>query len=145
MREQSVHVWTSRSLQHALPTERDPFETPVGLWLDNDDHVPRMANLNLLAQATAPGGPSRGEPVDLASGLFVLQKTDLVLPGRLPLALTRTYRTLDSSPGPFGLGTSHPYDVFVTSLSADALLLTLPGNSRALFARRVDMSEESPE
>jgi len=30
-------------------------------------------------------------------------------------------------------------------LSADAFLLALPGNSRALFARRVDMSEESPK
>jgi hypothetical protein len=90
-------------------------------------------------------GAHGGEPVDLASGLFVLQKTDLVLPGRLPLALTRTYRTLDDSPGPFGPGTSHAYEVFLSSLSPDAFLLTLPGNSRALFARRVDMSEESPK
>ncbi len=90
-------------------------------------------NLPALGQ-----GPSGGEPVDLASGLFVLQKTDLVLPGRLPLALTRTYRTLDSSPGPFGPGTSHAYEVFLQSLSPDAMLLTLPGNSRALFSRQPD-------
>jgi RHS repeat-associated protein len=68
----------------------------------------------------------------------VLQKTDLVLPCRLLLVLTRTYRTLDNSPGPFGPGTSHAYEIFVLSLSPDALLLTLPGNSRVLFARQPD-------
>jgi RHS repeat-associated protein len=90
-------------------------------------------NLPALGQ-----GPSGGEPVDLASGLFVMQKTDLVLPGRVPLALTRTYRTLDDSPGPFGPGTSHAYEISLQSLSVDALLLTLSGNSRVLFARQPD-------
>jgi len=58
--------------------------------------------------------------------------------GQVPLVFTRTYRTLDDSPGPFGPGTSHAYQIFLQPLSADALLLTLPGNSRALFARQTD-------
>jgi len=94
---------------------------------------PSMAAPNLPALGQGPHG---GEPVDLASGLFVLQKTDLVVPGRLPLVFTRTYRTLDTSAGPFGPGTSHSYEPFVQPLSTEALLLTLPGNSRAVFARQ---------
>lgn len=81
----------------------------------------------------------------IAPFTVVLQKTDLILPGRLPLALTCVYRTLDDSPGPFGPWTSHAYEVFLRALSSDALLLTLPDNSRATFARRVDMSEKSPK
>lgn len=39
------------------------------------------------------GGDKGGDPVDLATGLLTVSKTDLVLPGRLPIALTRTYQT----------------------------------------------------
>ncbi len=123
------------------PATGRPYGMPrfcCGAWVPvapPQDRPPSTAATNRPALGQ---GLSGGEPVDLASGLFVLQKTDLVLPGRLPLALTRTYRTLDSSPGPFGPGTSHAYEVFLQSLSADALLLTLPGNSRALFSRQPD-------
>lgn len=33
-----------------------------------------------------------GDPVDLATGLLVVTKTDLVIPGRQPVTLTRTAR-----------------------------------------------------
>jgi RHS repeat-associated protein len=54
-----------------------------------------------------------GDPVDLATGLFVYQKNDLVLPDLLPLALTRTYRQNDPQSRAFGVGTSMPYDMFM--------------------------------
>ena len=54
------------------------------------------------------GGRDAGDPVDLGTGLFVLRKTDLHLPGALPLALTRTYRPNDSQVRPFGRGSSRP-------------------------------------
>jgi hypothetical protein len=41
---------------------------------------------------SAGGGSSGGDPVDLGTGLFVHQKTDLFLPDVIPIALTRTYR-----------------------------------------------------
>jgi YD repeat-containing protein len=56
---------------------------------------------------------SGGDPVDLSSGLFVYNKTDFVLPDVLPLVLTRTYRPNDSWKRPFGIGTTHPYEMFV--------------------------------
>jgi RHS repeat-associated protein len=54
-----------------------------------------------------------GEPVDLGTGLFVYSKTDLVIPDVIPLALTRTYRPRDTISRPFGIGTTHPYEIFL--------------------------------
>lgn len=55
-----------------------------------------------------------GDPVDLATGLFVYEKTDLfVSDGTMPIALTRTYRPGDTVSRAFGLGTSHPYDMYI--------------------------------
>lgn len=58
------------------------------------------------------GGASGGDPVDLATGLFVYRKTDLVLPDTIPISLTRTYRQ-DGTAGSFGAGNSHPYEMYL--------------------------------
>ena len=64
------------------------------------------------APATGPGGSaSDGDPVDLGTGLFVYNKTDLVLPDTLPIVLSRTYRPNDLQGRPFGVGTTHPYEM----------------------------------
>jgi RHS repeat-associated protein len=66
-----------------------------------------------------PNGPVAGvplkvnDPVDLTTGLFVYSKTDLVLPDVIPLNLTRTYRPNDSRSRPFGVGATHPYEIFI--------------------------------
>jgi RHS repeat-associated protein len=60
-----------------------------------------------------PGNPSDGDPVDLQTGLFIYRKNDLVLPDVIPLVLTRTYRPDDYISRAFGIGTSHPYDIFM--------------------------------
>jgi RHS repeat-associated protein len=57
---------------------------------------------------------SGGDPVNLATGLFVLNKTDLYLPdGVMPLSLTRTYRQSDTYSRAFGIGASQSYDLFL--------------------------------
>ena len=62
----------------------------------------------------SPGDNSEsGEPVQLSSGLFVYNKTDLVLPDVIPISLTRTYRPNDSWSRPFGIGATHPYEMFI--------------------------------
>ena len=106
----------------------------------------------LRNQVVAGGGPSGGmcdagkqdgEPVDTATGFFYLEKTDLVLSGILPIAITRTYRTQLTNAGVFGLGTSWPYDIFLQpppNNSADALILYTPGNRQDLFARQANGS-----
>ena len=54
-----------------------------------------------------------GDPVDPGTGLFIMQKTDLALPDVVPIVLTRTYRPEDSQSRAFGIGSSHPYDMFL--------------------------------
>ena len=56
----------------------------------------------------------------IAPFTVVLKKTDLVLPGRLPLALTRSYRSGDMQLGSFGIGGRHSYDAFLVFPTASA-------------------------
>ena len=118
--------------------------------------IPRFccgARVNVPPPQVRPGGgPSggqsgsgqmAGEPVDTATGFFYVDKTDMVLPGILPSAITRTYRTNLTNAGPFGLGTSWPYDIFLQpppNNSPDSLILFTPGNRQDLFARQLDGS-----
>src|SRR2546428_935427 len=93
---------------------------------------------NLLkGAATSPAKVLGGEPVDLATGQFVLEKTDIVLPGRLPVGVTRTYHSGGTAQGPFGRGTSHSYDVSLLTQS-DQRTLFLPGGQRVLFRKQTD-------
>jgi RHS repeat-associated protein len=56
-----------------------------------------------------------GDPVSLGTGLFEYEKTDLLLNDTIPIALTRSYRQLDTRSHAFGIGASHPYEMFLRS------------------------------
>ena len=89
-----------------------------------------------------PNGPppcnqcDSGDPVDLGTGLFVMEKTDLFVPDTLPLTLRRTYRQGDTASRPFGIGSTHPYAMFLWSAQqyqeAD---LILPDGGRVHYVR----------
>jgi RHS repeat-associated protein len=70
---------------------------------------PSFAPLDALIDALM----GDGDPVNLGSGLLVVQKLDLVLPDTIPVTFTRTYRQNDSRSRAFGIGASHPYDIFL--------------------------------
>jgi RHS repeat-associated protein len=71
-----------------------------------------------------------GEPVDLQSGRFVVEKTDLAIPGGLTIAVERTYRSGDSRPGLFGIGWNlTPYDHTITSNGATLSLVLADQNA----------------
>ena len=60
--------------------------------------------------APYPNGANGGDPVDLSSGLLILNKTDLVLKSAYgSLAFTRTFRSGSTNYGPFGPGTNHNF------------------------------------
>jgi RHS repeat-associated protein len=93
------------------------------------------------ASETLPPGECRarscaGDPVNLTTGLFTLDETDVILSDVLPIALTRTYRTRDVDVRPFGVGTTHPYAMFLWSAhqytEAD---LILPDGGRIHYVR----------
>jgi RHS repeat-associated protein len=86
-----------------------------------------------------PAGQNQngGDPVDLATGLFSYNKTDLVLPDIIPISLTRSYRTNDNLSRAFGIGTSHNYDMFTVGDTNPYTYqeLILPNGSRIRFER----------
>jgi RHS repeat-associated protein len=83
-----------------------------------------------------PGGATDGEPVDLATGLFVMKKTDLYLPDTIPISLTRTYRQSDPAIRAFGVGMGLDYNM-VLSTNAQYTYgeLILPDGGRIRFNR----------
>ena len=96
------------------------------------------AMINYGQSPGSPGGngPKDGDPVDLSTGQFVLTKSDLIVHDVIPLELTRTYYSGDSGQRPFGLGSTHPYAMFLWSANqyqeAD---LVLPDGDRIHYAR----------
>ena len=89
---------------------------------------PRSSRVLSCSIPTRGGAPCNGgEPVDLPTGLFSHSKTDLSVPDVMPINLTRTYATEDANSRPFGVGATHPYEIFLWSANqyqeADLILL----------------------
>ncbi|MCH9651410.1 MAG: IPT/TIG domain-containing protein [Deltaproteobacteria bacterium] len=109
-----------------------------------DWHGPRIPPPPRINPAPPGSGPCpQGiKPIDPASGLEILQETDLVIPGpRGELRIDRIYRTLSTEVGPFGVGSSHGYShrLDTNNPSTAALVnLVLPGGSRVPFVRSPD-------
>ena len=59
-----------------------------------------------------PQKPKEADPVDPSTGAFIMHKTDLFLPDVMPIAVTRTYNSLDPYARPFGTGMMHAYTLF---------------------------------
>ncbi|HZE69209.1 MAG TPA: RHS repeat-associated core domain-containing protein [Pyrinomonadaceae bacterium] len=77
-----------------------------------------------------------GDPLDLSTGLFVYDRTDLVLTDVLPISLTRTYRPGDNASRAFGIGSTHPYEMFLWSVTNyTAADLILPDGARVHYVR----------
>jgi RHS repeat-associated protein len=91
--------------------------------------------INLLS--VGPDNVTDGDPVDLYTGQFTLEKADLVLPGRIPLTWTRTYRPKGPPSGPFGRGTSHAYQSGLIS-EGDLRTLVLPDGRQFAFPKQSD-------
>ena len=85
-------------------------------------------------------GTCGGEGVDLASGTFLHSVTDATLPGVSPIGLSRTYRSGESWPGPFGIGTTLAYDEYLQLTSPDVRTYVGAGNATAAFLKQPDGS-----
>ena len=59
--------------------------------------------------APIPGGLRDVDPIDLGTGLFTMEKTDLVLPDVIPIVIRRQYRPGSYNPRLFGDSMSHSY------------------------------------
>src|SRR4029453_18045211 len=91
-----------------------------------------------------PRCPTCGDPVDLFLGQMILDKDDLVLPGRMPVAIHRTFNPLDpfgSIAGfqlGFGPGWVLATEVVLQEETPFLRRLILPGNARFAFVLQSD-------
>ena len=81
------------------------------------------------------GGAPCCDPIDMSTGLFIYEKTDLVLPDVIPILLSRTYRQNDSTNRSFGKGATNPYDMFIFGNTATYGEIILPDGGRIHFDR----------
>jgi YD repeat-containing protein len=95
-----------------------------------------------VTDAPAEGPPAGscvvdGDPVDLATGLFVLSEADMALPDVMPIALARTYRPRDTVSRPFGIGATHSYQTYLVGSGApyDGTELVLADGGRIRYDR----------
>jgi YD repeat-containing protein len=93
-----------------------------------------------------PDSPQCGKPVDLFLGQEILEKADLVLPGRMPVAIHRTCNPLDPFGGiagfhlGFGPGWALSTEVVLQEETPSLRRLILPGNARFAFVLQGDNS-----
>jgi len=81
-----------------------------------------------------------GDPVDLSTGFFMHEQTDLVVPGIIPIRVKRYYRSQESvsggaggvGVGAFGSGSFFEYDWWLNTYQ-QMLLLVTPGNYQYRF------------
>jgi RHS repeat-associated protein len=89
-----------------------------------------------VAAGMTPGNGARdGDPVDLSTGLFLYERTDMVLPDVIPIVLSRTYRQMDTRSRSFGIGMAHPYEMFIAGDSNTYGDLILPDGGRIRYNR----------
>lgn len=103
----------------SFPTRQDTFDPPLD----------------------PPGGcpPARGgDPVSLSSGVFIINETDLFVPGIMSVRIERTYRTLSTGLGVFGIGGSFNYDLFLPPSGSQAYTLLDPEGGRYTFSLQPD-------
>ncbi len=82
-------------------------------------------------------------PVDLASGLEALRKTDIGINGpRGSISIQRIYRAGSGNPGPFGIGTSHNYGyqlaLFAFLQGQGVITLVMPDGNQFPFNLQAD-------
>ena len=53
------------------------------------------------------------DPCDASTGLYQQTDMDIEVPDVMPVQLTRTYRTLDTTSRVFGIGATHPYENYL--------------------------------
>jgi RHS repeat-associated protein len=84
-----------------------------------------------------PCGCTGGDPVDLATGLFLYRNNDLSVADAIPMSVERAYRPASPLQGAFGLGSSLGYDMMLIGdpLAFSWVDLVLANGSRVHFTR----------
>ncbi len=75
-----------------------------------------------------------GDPVNVATGNYTYEYTDLSIPARgIPLEFTRYYNSLDAYAGPLGKGWQHNYNTHLTVNEDNSVSVLHPDGHMTLF------------
>ena len=121
------------------PEQENPGlpEPKEGCEIGNEPGSPKMTG--------NPGDDgTEGDPIYLFDGKFFYYHTDLLLPGRIPLKIGRSYDSRCLYNGPFGFGWSFTYNFRVFNLSDGNLLLRRGSNNKQIFTSVGESSYEGP-
>lgn len=99
----------------ALPLAKPSWDGSSPLFVIRDLPDSSQGLLQQVSYERAAPSMHHDSPVDefevgLGSGKFILRQTDLFVSDAIPMSLTRTYESFDTSGRSFGTGTSQPYD-----------------------------------
>ena len=121
-----------------VPDEGTRIYALTGAMFNGAGGVPPTGGPQPKPPAGDPA-PNDGDPVDLATGLFVHTQADLAVGDVLPLSVTRTYRPGDYNRRSFGVGMSMAYDTFLWSANQyQEVDLVSPDGSRVHYTRIID-------
>lgn len=124
--------------------DRDPAHPGHAFGISHFDwHLPAPPPSNKVSTSPQAQAPSKGDPVDVASGIQTVTNTDLAFGGaRGQITITRTYRTLSNYQGPFGTGSSLNYDYIIDSTNLlngyASITLITPEQDQFPFAQQPD-------
>jgi RHS repeat-associated protein len=87
--------------------------------------------------APIPGGVRGVDPIDLATGLFTMEKVDLMLPDVIPIVIRRQYRPGNINPRLFGDSMTHTYMQYLVGdqTTFSYAQLVLPDGAKLRFNR----------
>jgi RHS repeat-associated protein len=130
--DSTVYVWAESRIRAYTPAGVVKWTAPAS-WLPGamvlaigPDETLYFAGLKLYAFGSEPpqpastnGGPAANpyvphseEPVNLATGNYALQRTDVNIPGKgLPLSFSRSYNSLDATAARLGVAWTDNYNV----------------------------------
>jgi YD repeat-containing protein len=104
----------------------DFWESAPNLAITTNPEPPHNPNPNT--------NPTKGaDPIDMFSGAFLYQKTDLFIPGHIPLTIRRFYSSQSFYNSPFGFGWTMNYDMKITEFSDGKILLRNHDGYRYMF------------
>ncbi len=138
----SCTYWPGRVECGTLSSE--PTSVCYGPWARLDADYGMCGGVEPgVNNAPGPSSPAGqalpgADPVDQSTGIFMLTKVDAAFPGVAPVAFERTYRSGDTFPGPFGLGTTLAYEDFIEPTSSTVITYVYRGNARTAFTKQAD-------
>lgn len=102
--------------------------------LTTENFSPQISSIR-SERLTSEGRPLDGDPVDLSTGLYILEDNDIFVIGSPIIVFTRTYRNRDSESRAFGIGANHPYNLYLTGEPIRHIDLILADGGRIRYHR----------